>query len=75
MVLTGPIVGMQCRVRPSTRARASDNADALGITLGRYVEWLIWRDQRDEDGRPTWADEVDLTTEPAPSVTIEESAA
>lgn len=73
MVLTGPIVGMQCRVRPTTRTRAGDNADALGITLGRYVEWLVWRDQLDEDGRPTWAEAVDLSIDPAPP--LEERAA
>ena len=75
MLLTGPIVSMQCRVRPTTRERAGENADALGITMGRYVEWLIWQDQRNEAGRPTWAEGVDLTTEPAPASIIEDSAA
>lgn len=75
MVLTGPIVSMQCRVRPSTRERAGTSADALGITMGRYVEWLVWRDQQDENGRPTWADEVDLSVEPVPASLVEDSAA
>ena len=49
---------MHSRVPEATRARASAAADALGITLGRYVELLVQRDKFDPAGRPLWANEV-----------------
>jgi hypothetical protein len=49
---------MHSRVPEATRARASAAADALGITLGRYVELLVQRDEFDLAGRPLWANEV-----------------
>ncbi len=30
----------------------------MGITMGRYVELLIARDQFDATGRPLWTDEI-----------------
>jgi len=53
-----PLVGMKARVPESTRARANAAADALGITLGQYIEVLVQRDTLDAAGRPLWADEV-----------------
>jgi len=53
-----PLVGVHCRVPEGTRTRASSTADALGITMGQYVELLIERDEIDGAGRPMWADEV-----------------
>jgi len=50
-----PVVGMQCRVLASTRTRANAVADRLGVTMGRYVELLVERDQLDANGRPLWA--------------------
>lgn len=52
------LVGMHSRVPENTRARASAAADALGITLGRYIELLVERDEFDSSGRPVWASEV-----------------
>lgn len=65
--VAGVTVGMQCKVRPATRQRASEVADALGITMGRYVEWLVWRDALDAEGRPRWSTETDMSGEPVPS--------
>jgi len=30
----------------------------MGITMGRYVELVIARDQVDPTGRPLWTDEI-----------------
>jgi hypothetical protein len=49
---------MKTRVPEEIRARANAAADALGITLGRYVELLIKRDVFDDAGCPLWASEV-----------------
>lgn len=56
--MSTPLIGMKARVPEGTRARANAAADALGITLGRYVELLIERDEFDAAGRPLWADDV-----------------
>ncbi len=53
-----PLIAMNCRVLESTRVLASAAADAIGITMGRYVELLVQRDQLDSAGRPVWIDEV-----------------
>jgi len=53
-----PLVGMKARVPESTRARANAAADALGITLGQYMELLVQLDEFDSTGRPLWADQV-----------------
>ncbi len=55
---TIPLVGMHTRLPESTRTRAGASADALGITLGQYVELLIERDVLDPVGRPLWGSEV-----------------
>lgn len=55
---TTPLVGMKSRVPERTRLRANAAADALGITLGQYVELLVERDEFDSAGRPVWAGEV-----------------
>ncbi len=52
------LVGVHCRVPESTRTRGGAIADALGITMGQYVELLIERDELDAAGRPLWASEV-----------------
>jgi len=49
---------VHCRVPKSTRTRGGAIADALGITMGQYVELLIERDELDAAGRPLWASEV-----------------
>ncbi len=46
------------RVPESTRVRANAAADALGITLGQYMELLVQLDEFDATGRPLWADQV-----------------
>jgi hypothetical protein len=51
---------MQGKVPPHTRERANAIADALGVSLGLYLEALIDRDQLDEHGRPVWAAEAGL---------------
>lgn len=53
-----PLIAMNCRVPASTRIRANAAADAMGITMGRYVELVIARDQVDPTGRPLWTDEI-----------------
>lgn len=53
-----PSVIMNSRVQQETKDKADATADALGITLGRYVQMLVDRDQLDEYGRPLWAAEV-----------------
>lgn len=61
--------GMHFYVPIDKRARANEVARSLGITLGRYMEILITRDQDGAAGIPTWAEgETDLTsTIPMPS--------
>ena len=55
-------VGLHVKVPDATRAAANEAASVMGITMGRYVEILIARDVRDQDGRPQWAAPgVDLT--------------
>ena len=54
---------MQGKVPPHTRERANAIADALGVSLGRYLEQLIERDQLDQHGRPVWAAEAGLLRE------------
>jgi len=49
---------MKNRVPVCTKARANATADALGITMGQYIELLIERDELDATGRPLWANEV-----------------
>jgi hypothetical protein len=58
-----PTVPMQAQVPPHTRQRANAVADALGVSLGRYLEQLIERDPLDEHGRPVWAAEAGLLAE------------
>lgn len=53
-----PTVVVNCRMQAEVRDLANANADALGISMGRYVQMLIERDQLDSDGRPLWAAEV-----------------
>ena len=72
----GPTVPMQGKVPPHTRDRANAIADALGVSLGRYLEQLIDRDSLDEHGRPTWAAEAGLLRRPdTPLPGIEASVA
>ena len=60
------------------RTNANEIAHSLGITLGRYLEILIARDNDivGENGKPSWADpDVDLVDSiPLPSA-VEEHAA
>jgi len=53
-----PFVEMKSRVPETVKARVNVAADALGITLGQYIEVLVQRDTLDAAGRPLWADEV-----------------
>lgn len=52
--LDEPMVVLQARVAPASRAKAHDAARALGVSVAAYVERLIQQDQLDEAGRPTW---------------------
>jgi hypothetical protein len=56
-------VPVQAQVPPCTRDRAHAIADALGVSLSRYLEQLIERDQLDQYGRPIWAAEAGLLRE------------
>ncbi len=56
--MSTPLVAMKNRVPERTKARANAAADALGITVGQYVELLIERDEIDPAGLPLWASEV-----------------
>ena len=67
----GPTVPLQGRVPERTRHRANAVADSLGISLGRYLEILVERDELDDQGRPLWAAEAGLlpqTDEPLPGL-------
>lgn len=56
----GPTVGLQARVPLHVRERANAVADALGISLGLYIEQLVTRDELDERGRSLWAADADI---------------
>ena len=56
-------VPVQAQLPPCTRDRAHAIADALGVSLSRYLEQLIERDPLDEHGRPVWAAEAGLLRE------------
>lgn len=58
--VAGPTVPLQGRVPQGTRDRANAVADCLGISLGRYLEILVERDELDEHGRPLWAAQAGL---------------
>jgi len=47
-------VKLQARVAPSRYAKAQAAADALGVSLGTYLDELLEREQVDELGRPLW---------------------
>jgi len=50
-------------------------SDALGITLGEYVELLIERDELDPAGRPVWGSEVfPPTHDPIPGIERHDAA-
>jgi len=49
---------MKSHVPERTKVRANAAADALGITVGQYVELLVERDEFDPAGLPLWASEV-----------------
>lgn len=56
-------VGVHFYVPLDRRARANQVARSLGITLGRYMEILIARDEDGAAGIPAWAEgETDLTS-------------
>jgi len=60
---------MKGLVPASTREKAHGVAEALGITMARYLELLIERDVLDAHGRPLWADEaVTARTVPLPGM-------
>ena len=47
-------VSLRLRVRPDTRAKAEQTANALGISLAAYIDTLIAQDAVTETGRPVW---------------------
>lgn len=47
-------VPLQGSVPPATRQKARAAADAAGISVGLYLEWLVDRDEVDGNGLPTW---------------------
>jgi hypothetical protein len=47
-------VQFKTRIHAARRAKASQVADALGISLGTYIDALLEREQLDERGRPVW---------------------
>lgn len=47
-------VPLQGRVPVEARVKAKRAADAAGISLGRYLEMLVMRDQVDTSGCPIW---------------------
>ena len=47
-------VPLQGSVPPATRQKARAAADAAGISVGLYLEWLVERDEVDATGLPTW---------------------
>ncbi len=53
-------MGLQARVPMHVRERANAAADALGISLGLYLEQLVTRDQLDEHGRSLWAGDAGI---------------
>jgi hypothetical protein len=59
-------VPMQGKVPEHTRDRANAIADALGVSLSRYLEQLIEREQLGEHGRPVWAAEAGLLRKKQP---------
>ncbi|GAB2864620.1 hypothetical protein GCM10027026_13010 [Myroides odoratimimus subsp. xuanwuensis] len=56
---SGVTVPMQGHVSPETRLKARAVADALGVSMGQYLDTLVANDQLDEDGRPVWWIEPD----------------
>jgi len=66
---------MHTRLPESTRTRAGVASDALGITLGEYVELLIERDELDPAGCPVWGSEVfPPTHDPIPGIERHDAA-
>jgi hypothetical protein len=65
-----PTVPVQAQVPPHTRDRAHAIADALGVSLSRYLEQLIERDPLDEHGRPIWAAEAGLLRKKQPDLPL-----
>jgi hypothetical protein len=54
-----PTVPLQAQVPPSARIKARGIADALGVSLGIYLEQLLEREELDHLGRPKWWGEMD----------------
>ncbi len=66
---------MKGKVPVGTRGKAHIAAEALGITMTRYLELLIERDVLDAQGRPLWGDEAVLPrTAPLPGVERSDAA-
>lgn len=42
------------RVDPDRYAKASRIADAIGVSVGTYLDELVKREELDEHGRPIW---------------------
>jgi len=67
---------MKGLVPAGTRGKAHCVAEALGITMARYLELLIEQDVLDAHGRPLWADEaVPRRTSPLPGMEERHDAA
>lgn len=56
-------VPMQGRVSISTREKARSVADALGVSMSKYLDQLIANDALDEQGRPVWWQDEDDGTQ------------
>lgn len=52
------LVRLSPLVPPEVHATAFKNAQAMGVSMGKYVAALIARDQVDENGVPLWASEI-----------------
>ncbi|MFL0028517.1 hypothetical protein ACJBCE_36955 [Streptomyces sp. NBUL23] len=52
------LVRLSPLVPPEIHATAFSNAQAMGVSMGKYVAELIRRDQVDENGVPLWAPEL-----------------
>lgn len=61
-ILTVP---MQGRVAIATREKARAVADTLGVSMSKYLDELIAKDELDEDGRPLWWRERELEQQQA----------
>jgi hypothetical protein len=72
-----PTVPLQARIPVEVHRQAQATADALKVSLTRYIQSLLEHDQStalDEDGRPTWWTETPAEEEAQEVLPLKTSA-